>query len=66
VGWSTEVFLRTDARELSMTFFLGLALFAGGYAGSIYTWPRIKEWVNGAEAEIERLKTKIDDLKGKL
>ena len=49
-----------------MTFFLGFALFAGGYATSIYTWPKVKEWVNGAEAEIERLKTKIDNLKGKL
>jgi hypothetical protein len=49
-----------------MTFIFAFALFAGGYAASVYTWPKVKEWVNGAEAEFEKLKTKIDNLKGKL
>lgn len=49
-----------------MDFWIGLACFVGGYAASIFTWPRVKEWLNGAEAEIDALKAKIEDLKGKL
>lgn len=49
-----------------MALFLGFALLAGGYVASIYTWPKLKEWVNGAEVEIEKLKTKIGNLKDKL
>ncbi len=47
-------------------FWSGLGLFLGGYAASIFTWPKVKEWVNGASAEIESLKTRIEELKAKL
>lgn len=49
-----------------MNFWLGVGIFAAGYAASIFTWPKVKEWVNGAEAEIVALKAKIENLKGKL
>jgi len=49
-----------------MTFWLGTGLFAAGYAASVFTWPKVKEWINGAEAEIEKLKTRIESLKEKL
>jgi hypothetical protein len=49
-----------------MNFWLGVGIFAAGYAGSIFTWPKIKEWANGAEAEIVALKAKIEGLKGRL
>ncbi len=49
-----------------MTFVVALASFAGGYALAITTWPKVRAWCNGAAAEIEHLKAKIDDLKAKL
>ena len=49
-----------------MKVFLGFLTFAAGYAASIFTWPKLKQWVNGAEAEIVALKAKIENLKGKL
>ena len=49
-----------------MTWFFAFALFAGGYTASVYTWPKVKEWVNGAENEIASLRARIDALKGKL
>ena len=39
---------------------LDLALIAGGYAVAIFTWPKVKVWVNGAEAEAENLKALAD------
>jgi hypothetical protein len=41
-------------------------LFAAGYAASIYSWPRIKLWVSGAQAEIVRLEARISALKAVL
>jgi hypothetical protein len=45
-----------------MTGFLLLAFFAGGYVGSVYSWPKLKIWVNGAQAEIMSLRAKADAL----
>lgn len=41
-------------------------VLAAGYAASIYTWPRIKLWVNGAQTEIASLEAKAAALKAAL
>lgn len=41
-------------------------VFAAGYVASIYSWPRIKLWVNGAQAEISRLEATASALKAAL
>jgi hypothetical protein len=41
---------------------VSIAAFAGGYAAAIYTWGRLKVWVNGAQAEAARLKARADAL----
>ena len=38
-------------------------VFAAGYAISIYSWPRIKLWVNGAETEVTSLEAKAAALR---
>jgi hypothetical protein len=47
-----------------MTMFL--VSFAAGYIASIYSWPRIKLWVNGAKAEIAGLEARAAALKAAL
>jgi hypothetical protein len=39
------------------------AVFVVGYAASIYSWPRIKLWVNGVETEVASLEVKTAALK---
>jgi hypothetical protein len=41
-------------------------VFAAGYVVSIYSWPTIKLWWNGAEAEIANLEAKATALKAAL
>jgi hypothetical protein len=43
-----------------------VVVFAAGYAASIYSWSRIKLWVNGARTEIVNLEAKVAALKGAL
>jgi maltose-binding protein MalE len=38
---------------------LAVALFAAGYAASVFTWPWLLKAATGAEAEIERLNVRI-------
>ena len=49
-----------------MWTFFDVALFAAGYVGSIYSWPKIKIWVNGAQAEVANLEAKAAALKAVL
>ena len=49
-----------------MWTFFEVVLFAAGYVASIYSWPRIKIWVNGAQAEIADLEAKAAALKAVL
>jgi hypothetical protein len=44
------------------TLFSAVA-FAAGYAASIYSWSRIKLWVNGAQTEIANLEAKAAALR---
>jgi hypothetical protein len=46
-----------------MWTFFDTAVFAAGYVVSIYSWPRIKLWVNGAETEVASLEAKAAALK---
>lgn len=49
-----------------MTLFLVSLSFAAGYIASIYSWPRIKLWVNGAKTEIAGLEARAAALKAAL
>jgi hypothetical protein len=49
-----------------MTMFLVSLAFAAGYIASIYSWPWIKLWVNGAKAEIAGLEARAAALKATL
>lgn len=49
-----------------MTFWIGLALFAGGYAASIYTWDHVHTWVVGVETKIRALEDKAKALRSNL
>ena len=49
-----------------MWTFLDAALFAAGYAASIYSWPTIKVWVNGVSAEVISLRAKATALEAKI
>lgn len=35
-------------------------LLIGGYVAAIYTWPRVKLFLNGAHAEAAKLRAKAD------
>jgi hypothetical protein len=41
---------------------LVLVLFAAGYAAAIYTWPKLRARINGAEFGAERLKAQVEAL----
>lgn len=43
-----------------------VVVLAAGYVASIYTWPRIKLWVNGAQTEIASLEARAAALKAAL
>ena len=49
-----------------MWTFFDVVLFVAGYVASIYSWPGIKIWVNGARAEIADLEAKVAALKAVL
>ena len=36
-------------KEMTMWTFFDAVLFVAGYVASIYSWPRIKVWVNGTQ-----------------
>jgi hypothetical protein len=42
---------------------LDAVVFAAGYVASVYSWPRIKLWINGAESEVASLEAKATALK---
>jgi len=51
---------------MTVWIFLDAALFAAGYAASIYSWPAIKVWVNGVSAEAIKLRAKAAALEAKI
>ena len=38
---------------------------AGGYVASVFTWPKLREWFRGVEAEIKQLEQKLKALRDK-
>jgi hypothetical protein len=46
-----------------MWTFFDAVLFVAGYVAAIYSWPRIKVWVNGTQAEIANLEARAAALK---
>lgn len=51
---------------MTMWNFVDAALFAAGYVASIYSWPAIKLWINGASAEVSSLRGKAAVLEAKI
>lgn len=49
-----------------MWTFFDAALLVAGYVASIYSWPKIKLWVNGTQAEIANLEARVAALKAVL
>lgn len=49
-----------------MYVFLDFVLFAGGYVGSIYSWPWLRTKLQGIEAEITALEARAAALKAAL
>lgn len=52
-----------------MSFWIGLglfALFAGGYAASIFTWEKVHTWFVGVETKVRAFEDKIKALKEKI
>lgn len=45
-----------------MWILFDVALFGAGYAVSIYSWPTIRLWANGAAEEVGRLRAKAERL----
>ncbi len=43
-----------------------IATFIAGYFVAIYTWPKLRAWVVGAEAEIASLRGKARALEAKI
>lgn len=43
-----------------------VVLAAAGYVASIYSWPSIKNWINGASTEAANLRQKSARLEAKL
>ena len=43
-----------------------VALFAAGYVASIYSWPKIRTWIDGISAEAADLRQKAAQLEAKL
>ncbi len=49
-----------------MQTFAYVALFAGGYVASIYSWPWVRKVVSGAEAEALRLRDRAREIEAKI
>ena len=48
-----------------MSFAVIFLAFAAGYAASVASWPAVRTWLTGAEAEIRALEDKLNTLKEK-
>lgn len=49
-----------------MWTFFDTALFVIGYAAAIYSWPKIRLWINGIGAEAADLRRKAERLEARL
>jgi hypothetical protein len=53
-------------KEMTMWIVFDAVVFVAGYAISIYSWARIKLWVNGAKTEFANLEARVAALKAAL
>jgi hypothetical protein len=51
---------------MTMWILTCVALFAAGYAASVYSWPAIKVRVNGVTAEAKKLRDRAAGLEAEL
>jgi outer membrane murein-binding lipoprotein Lpp len=51
---------------MTMWTFLDVIIFAAGYVASIYSWPAIKQRINGVTAEAADLRAKAAALESKI
>lgn len=49
-----------------VSFWVAAVFGVGGYVASIFTWPKVREWISGKEVELEALKQKAKDLEAKI
>ncbi|MBR1142488.1 hypothetical protein [Bradyrhizobium sp. AUGA SZCCT0431] len=49
-----------------MWIFFDVLLLISGYVASIYSWPKIKVWINGVSTEAASLRQKAARLEAKL
>jgi hypothetical protein len=49
-----------------MWSFFDVTLIVAGYVASIYSWPVVKLWINGARAGAARLRAKAMQLESKV
>ena len=47
---------------ITATVIFDVLFISGGYVASIYTWPRVKLLINGAQTEAAKLRAKADAL----
>jgi hypothetical protein len=47
---------------ITATVIFDVLFVAAGYVASIYTWPRVKLLINGAQTEAAKLRAKADAL----
>jgi hypothetical protein len=59
-------FLTIFKKEMTMWIIVDAALFAAGYAASIYSWPAVKIWINGLSAEVVSLRARATALEAKI
>jgi hypothetical protein len=45
-----------------MTGLVVVAALAGGYVAAIYSWPKLRVAINGAQAEVASLRARADAL----
>jgi hypothetical protein len=51
---------------MTMTAFVAVLAFGAGYAASIYSWAKIRTFLNGAQAEAISLEAKAKALRATL
>jgi hypothetical protein len=54
--------VQRESIMITATVVFDVLFIAGGYVASIYTWPRVKLLINGAQTEAVKLRAKADAL----
>jgi hypothetical protein len=57
-----RIHLQKEISMITATVIFDVLFVAAGYVASIYTWPRVKLLINGAQIEAAKLRAKADAL----